>query len=245
MKRFLILIVCLTTLSLVGCKKNYSGDYPELYTVAIHSLLWNKGFSTKTDKFCDPTIEIIENDHYGRVLFQYTEKSFTSDIAFSSLVIMQFSTKEYVYYYEDFNFIAKEKVSYSDVIVEFDSKEIEKLKECNDWDKELNLDKCTKKEISNVKEKIPIEEEKLKKIYSTYDGYRSNLTYFLSGDEYGRFICYSSIFIIKDDEHIEQSVVILFQKDLSYSIFTPKSIYNYQDELKEFKTLNNWNCEGV
>ena len=64
---------------------------------------------------------------------------FTSDVAFSSMIIMQHSTESHVYYYKDINFISKEKVSHSNVKVEFDVTAVEYLKEANDWNKELNL----------------------------------------------------------------------------------------------------------
>ena len=38
-------------------------------------------------------------------------------------------------------------------------------------------------------------------------------------------------------------IVILFQEDLSYSIFAPNSMYDYQEEFKEFKKANHWNVK--
>ncbi|MBE6548604.1 MAG: hypothetical protein E7667_07015 [Ruminococcaceae bacterium] len=242
MKKFMAIIFMAFSLILVGCEYKYSGDYPQLYTVAINSLLWNHGLSTATDRFIDPTIDIIQKDQYGRILFQYTEKSFTPSVAFSSLIIMQYSTQEDVYYYEDVNFISKEKVSHSHVQVEFDLTEIESLKEINDWNKDLNLDKCISKEISRTKAKPQIDENTLKEMFEE-NGYYNDSTFLLSTDDYGRFICYSCVSTINNGVLEDQYLVILFQNDLTYAVFSPKSFYNYQEELKEFKAKNNWNCQ--
>ncbi|MDE6661571.1 MAG: hypothetical protein K2J93_07095, partial [Anaeroplasmataceae bacterium] len=68
--------------------KEYTGEHPHLYTEAINSLLWTYGHSTAADKFCNSEIEIIEEDEFGRVLFEYNEKYYIGDLVFSSLLIM-------------------------------------------------------------------------------------------------------------------------------------------------------------
>ncbi len=252
MKKFLTVTILIISLLLVSCVNpinksenvySYSGERKELYTVAISSLLWNKGVSSQADRVCDPDIKIIDEDGYGRILFEYTERSFTSDVAFSSMIIMQHSTESHVYYYEDINFISKEKVSHSNVKVEFDVTAVEYLKEANDWNKELNLEKCTVKDISNTKKQISIEKSKLKDIFSTYDGYYSNSILLLTKDDYGRAICYGWYTTLENNTTQNHYIVILFQEDLSYSIFAPNSMYDYQEEFKEFKKANHWNVK--
>lgn len=238
------MLLCVIFLTGCGGSYQYSGDHPELYTVAVNSLLWNKGVGSLSDRACDPEIEVVETDNYGRVLFMYREMPFSQNIVFSSLLIMQSTIDNYAYYYEDCNFICKDETPpYSKVTSEFDVKDIEKLKQENDWNKELNLDKCKKTEISNTKKKNPIEEKKLREIFSVYNGYYGNSTYFLTEDEYGRFICYSRVVIRDEKMDSEKFVVLLFEKDLSYTIFEPSSPYNYQEEFKQFKQAHHWNSK--
>lgn len=237
---FLIVCVLCSFFCFYGCKKQYSGEYADLYTVAINSLLWNRGMSTVTDKLCDPDIQILETDTYGRVLFKYTEKSFNQDISFSSLLILQAKNEDSVYYYEDDNFICKEKKSYNNT-VDFEAQEIENLKKVNDWNQDVKIDKCIKKEICYFKKELPIDEKKIVEIFSKeYEGYYSNLTFLLTSDDQGRFICYSYILIVKESGVEKKYVVTLFDNDLSYSIFEPLSTYKYQKELQEFKKDNSW-----
>ena len=86
----LFILLCIT-----GCKyKGYSGDYPNLYTVAINSVLWNNGHSFSADKYADSKIEIIDEDKYGRIMFTYYEKYYAgADISFSALKILIISLR--------------------------------------------------------------------------------------------------------------------------------------------------------
>ena len=242
-KKLIATLLCLL-LFLVSCNNepySYSGEHPELYSVAINSLLWNKGAASSADRLIDPTISIIERDAQGRVLFTYTETPFGSDVSFSSLIIMQYHSDKYVYYYDDVNFISKELSPYSDISATFDSRDVEILKASNDWNCKLNLDKCIKKEITTIKREVTVDEDALNEIFSEYDGYYSNSTFLLTDDGYGRFICYSRIAILEGGDCRNQYIVILFQNDLTYSILAPNSVYDYQDELKKFKEINCWN----
>ena len=74
------------------------------------------------------------------------------------------------------------------------------------------------------------------------NGYYSNKTSMLTYDEYGRFICYATIWI-ENNAASQRYLVMLFQKDLTFSILEPQSIFSYQEELAEFKRANNWHCE--
>lgn len=218
--------------------KEYTGEHPHLYTEAIHSLLWTYGHSTASDKFCNSEIEVIEEDEFGRVLFEYNEKFYTGDLFFSSLLIMQAKDENYVYYYEDYNFICEEREFMSKA--EFYSDDIDKLKEQNDWNKDLDLTKCIKKELQTKKKELKelsLNEKKLDEIFSEAEGYRGNKTVLLTEDGHGNFICYTYL-SFKDKE--SEYGVIIFKEDLTYFYFQPNSFYNYQLDLKQFKDLMGW-----
>lgn len=112
MKKIIVFILSMLMLVLFnGCKfRGYFGEYTNLYTVATNSILWNNGHSFGADKEIDPKIEVIEQDRYGRMLFAYYEAYYfacysdETTLSFSTLLIMQHSSKEYVYYYEDYNY---------------------------------------------------------------------------------------------------------------------------------------------
>lgn len=112
------LLLVLTLLILTGCYSGYSGEHIDLYTVAINSLLWTNGWSMGYEARIDSEITILEQDSYGRVLFEYSESLFASGVSFSSIVVMQNCSDNFVYYYEDINFVSKEKEAYD--TVEFD-----------------------------------------------------------------------------------------------------------------------------
>ena len=70
--KLILLVSCI--LSLASCyirKYEYLGDYPELYSVAVNSLLGAEGFQSAGiigREGLEPAISILERDNYGRVL---------------------------------------------------------------------------------------------------------------------------------------------------------------------------------
>ena len=72
----------------------YSGNYPELWSIAQAAIPSATGF-TEDGFGGQPGIEIIETDRHGRVMFRYIEGGFPS-----FLVIMQKSDDNYAYFYE-------------------------------------------------------------------------------------------------------------------------------------------------
>lgn len=113
----------------------------------------------------------------------------------------------------------------------------------NDWEQEINPHKCIKKQICNQKKQVPIGKKGLEKFFSDqYQDYSSHSTFYLTEDDFGRFICYSMVcFYDETNGYTWKYDVILFNPDSTYSIFTPTDYYNYQDELKQFKDQNCWN----
>ena len=103
--RCLILMISVVVLS--GCflerrePAEYIGEYPELFTVAINSLLGVRGYSLSGGH--QPTITILEEDDYGRVLFEYREGGFS----YPSRLIMQKAENGYAYFYPYYNFILR------------------------------------------------------------------------------------------------------------------------------------------
>jgi len=243
----IVLAVIMALILMTGCRKypsydtSFMGGYSDLCSMAVNSLIGTKGYMGGEVPM-PANIKIIEEDDYGRKLFIYYEGNEYS------LLISQKSDEEYVYFYPDYNFIITLN-SVSDIGLQitdetiFAPEEIEKLKEYNDWDKKIDMEKCIKVEIVDEKGKGPIEFEVVEPIYyellgdDSYDAkYR---TIFLATDDYGRSIYefygtggYGMIALIRPDgTYDEAKGVMKLMRDE----------YNYQDKLKRFKELNDWN----
>ena len=231
--------------------KAYSGEHPELYSVAINSLLGAKGYAVSEIRFSS-TAKIVEEDEYGRQLFFYFENKSVSTY---SLLISQKSDDEYVYFYPDYNFISIPEGEQLDTGLlvtsekNFEPEDIEKLKRENDWNQEINLDKCVKVEIVHQKKEGPVKGKQLKDFYeqafgdAAYADYKSYTCFFIS-DEYGR-----AIYLGTGTSHADYKyVVMLFQPDGSYDdrgLMGLSDTQKYQSALREFKELNDWNVEPV
>ena len=226
--------------------KEYGGEYPELYSVAINSLLGVRGYGSSEQPF-ESIIEVIEEDNFGRTLYLYFENNPVSEY---SLIISQESDEKHACFYPDYNFVS---ISYGDNMganhiekakESFSVEEIERLKKANDWNMAINKEKCVKVEISHKKSDGPVNDETVMQLYrkalraDAYD-FLSSITFFTT-DDYNR-----SIYLGKGTWSSNRYVVMLFNPDGSYDenrcLMELSDLNNYQDELKAFKDLNDWN----
>ena len=247
MKKIISLFLSLvfTLIIFSGCKyKGYSGVNPDLFTVAINSVLWTNGYSWGADFVCDSTVEVIDKDSYGRTIFAYCEKYYKGgDITFSALIICQYSNEKEVFYYEDTNYIIKKEVTLSYKVGIFSQEEIEYLKLINDWNKEIDYNKCVKKEITKNKPEIPYKEKITNQIIKhfnlingEYDIFMDYLTSDLSNSKY---IIYGNI-----RKHGGEDIIFIGlaekDNDIKLNIMIPSNVYDYKDEFINFKQANNW-----
>lgn len=230
-----------------GCGyKGYSGKYADLYTVAINSVLWNVGNSYGADRAIDSEIEVIETDNFGRTLFTYREKYYSgANMTFSALIISQYSVDGYVYYYEDYNYLIKQQKLNIPELERFSDNDIEYLKSVNDWDKEINFEKCIRKEIVKAKQDIPygnhiISDNIINEFGLSKKQY--NLFYnFLTADDSGKFIVYGSIINFSEKDIYFVALVKTAEEDIEEIIFLePVNLYDYREELIKFKKENGW-----
>ena len=246
-----------------GCwNRNYRGDYPELFTVAMNSLLGATGLTLHMRP--DPMITIMEEDNYGRVLFLYAEGGEVNTL---SLLISQKSDDRHVYFYPHYNFISFETFEEMSFWVgpsrelrldRFHPEVIEKigeLKEVNDWNQELNLDIAVRARIVLRNEDGPVRNRRLIEAYNTTfgdDAARHPIynTVFLTTDDYGRSVYLgTSKYLREEYEDLRTSrqrhVVMFFQPDGTFDevkgVMELVDTQNYQTALREFKELNGWN----
>ncbi len=245
-KKFEIMFLGVLIFLLSSCRShNYLGEHQDLYTAAIHSILWNNGHSYSADREMDSTIEVLEQDDFGRVMFVYFEKYYSGgELSFSALIISQYSTNKHVYYYEDYNFlILKQELYRNDN--QFTKEDCEKLKFLNDWNKEPNLSKCVSKEIICDKPKIPsdsefIEDKIVEHFYLKDKGYNLFMDY-LTSDSQSNFIIYGSIILLNEEDNKYFVSYIKGEEEQTIIEFlSPSNLYEYQQELRDFKIQNGW-----
>ena len=240
----MVLVVLTGCLSHNEDKRSYTGEYPELYSVAISTLLGAEG-QIYSEVPMEASLKVIEEDNYGRKLFMY----FEANVIGYSLLISQKSDEEYVYFYPNYNFIIVWEsrgdigLRFTDEKI-FSPKAIEELKEYNDWNEEIDEGKCIKVKIVRQKEVGVVKDKQLKRFYEQAlgdDGYDyKSSTIFYATDKYGR-----SIYLGTGKYSSNRYVVMLFQPDSEYDVkkglMEIRNPQKYQDELKGFKELNGWN----
>ena len=222
---------------LISCEISipYNGPDYDLFTEAVNSLIAADGTIYKQRD--GVKLEVLEEDKYDRVMFSYSEyKSFNT----YNILIKQNCDEDYVYYYPDINFISNSDNNFS-------TEEIEKLKLENDWNLDLNYNRMIKSKISKKKISPKIDENKIfDELVEKHMGenYRYRYCGYCTSDYYGRMLYTFCVVDLSTHEYFDY--LIILEKDLTYtdkSFMKCVEYYNYQEELKEFKVLNNWNCE--
>ena len=146
-----IYVFILTAVSCPDRYFEYSGDYPDLYTVAISSIL-HLGGADYLNR--EPFIRKLYEDEFGRVLFSYCEGGFSLNTGegerwLTLHLISQKTDGEYVYFYEHINFVFiyqthlnQTPVNLTPEEIYFNLRSIERLKYENNWGQRLS---CTSK----------------------------------------------------------------------------------------------------
>ena len=143
-KKILMLLLCISllTISLSSCITGYILEHrwnkeQKLRMCASYTIPIEMPFDLKRTDWWKA--EIVEEDSYGRILanlhlYGTPDHPTPMEIIF----ICQKITFAYVYYYEDIHYL----------ISDYTAEDILRLKETNDWGKELNESKMSRREIS-------------------------------------------------------------------------------------------------
>ena len=244
-----LLLVILSSCSLDCAYKEYSGEYTDLYTVAVNSVLWVNGYSWGADFKRAPQIEKIDEDNYGRVMFFYQERNYKgSEIWFSALVVCQASNDSEVFYYENEGYIIKGRTSIARNTAEvFNAEDIEYLKSINDWNTELDYAKSVKKAIIKNKPSIPNEKEIEKRVMDEFNLNDEKCSVFMdyltNNSDDSKFLIYGYI-RMKTSGSDDIAFVGLAEKEndsiVKLNVFVPSDVYDYKAEFMAFKQANNW-----
>lgn len=169
-----IVLYLVFTMFLVGCQdfEGYTGDYPELFSVAINSVPNAEGSLLGGEITHQPILCLIEEDEYSRKMFVYSEIRGLNDPygnydnRLIYLLICQNSDDKYARYYKDINIVATTisdfptRVKYGgsgqtsgikEPLKDFSEEMISKLKKDNDWNEELRLENCIEVKIVRKK----------------------------------------------------------------------------------------------
>ena len=240
-KIIVVLSICL--LFLTGCHdtNRYYGKYPEYFSIAASSLLGISGSEFDT-------VEVLEQDMQGRILFSFSSPGISmqrgKDSGLYSVMICQKTDDTYSYFYPDYHFVVRNKDE------EITEGEINSLKERNDWNREIDNSKmvhvkftCKKDNIGGITGedrdetkifdgKVDDEKEQVQMIRLGIDGKKRSLylaSILIHGEK--SYICERSYLVILNADYTYDSRICLQEVE---------DIWNYQDQLKAFKELNDW-----
>ncbi len=249
MKKTKILCILLLCSYLTSCSlfnnigPTYKGDYPDLYTAAVSSILWCQGHSWGADFTMPSKIELIETDKYGRTLFTYYEsKSLIYEKECLALLISQKTENDYVYFYEDVNHFTVEDNGFSLRKYIFSEEQINRLKERNDWNKEINLDKCVKAAVRNSKPDVMIDEQTVRSYIDIPDDIDGSETIYqceVLRERNDEQIFYGEISILgADGKGTTYFFGYISENDIKLVIVDDPS--NCENEFIEFKKTIGW-----
>jgi len=246
-KRVLIVVLIFTML-LTSCRffepVRYTGDYPELFSVAIGSALGMTGYEREGGRHVAAGVVPIEEDRFGRVLFRYSEEAIFREVDHDSgrvigrrvvvYIVAQIADGDYVYFYPHYNFIIRGESgvrvfeSYFEDIPRVSNEDLTALKEANSWNQEMSDDSAFDRvRIVRRKEDGPAS--------------RDDRMVYLRSDRYGR-----SVYAISTDSaHFVYFIQPDHSLDMEAGIIEIRDLFSYQTELRLFMEANGWNAPWV
>jgi len=256
MKKLLALVlVVLMILSLTGCiSANDSSRH--LHVVAHHSLLgvW--------DDRWEETV-ILEEDDFGRVMFAFAGSTAMSDRSGSSfnilaVLIMQRTTGRHAYFYDGVNVILHEigglppPIASRFVTRYFSEEQLEQLKEENDWNRALDEDRFFRVRVSyRCKTHYMTDvsrQTKRESLEAVSEGFHSGNSVPLTADRNGNvlYVMRGRSFDWEERKYsVTQSFLFMFNSDGNLieetGVMELTDLWNYREQLREFKEANGWN----
>lgn len=250
------LVIVLVLIGLSACTPTQYG-WSVTYDAEGRLLILNTVLFSTSDNFNFGYQWDYETDEFGRDITIWNIEYNLQECLI--MLVIQRIEDDAIYFYDNVNFIIKpiEAKKYymfcsqEDYEEFFTEGEIAKLKLNNDWGKEINNDKLTKLHYSsggNVylfhQNQAPISNKKFtEEIGNMIEGDYSY--YYCSTDTNGKTLWYIDNFEYINGEAIQENYVALFEEDGELfnqaSIMKIKDIWNYSEQLAEFKERNGWN----
>ena len=174
---------------------------------------------------------ILEQDEYGRILYEYTTASVISGESETAIVICQKIDPDYVYFYEDICYDVSDNVN----------QDTSTLKAANDWNKSLNNSKMSRRKNSvsldlvierdsllnyrtvrsSTCEAFGIVEDQIKELCIMDEDYNGNELYFLRVSQ-------------------NQSYFLLINSNYEIALLEIDSIQSAYSNITAFKKDNGW-----
>jgi hypothetical protein len=242
--RLLSVFVC-AVLLLSSCYQMhgvYSSGRSDLYAVACYSV----PFITGDPNF--DSVKVVEKDKYGRILYEYTSDTdalyeYNSNYL-HALLIRQKSDKKITFYYDNYSFI----ISTGDN--SFSDSDIQRLKELNDWNRELASEKMSKvmNSFGPYGDLMFFEPEKAEDVVRSYLDLKTTPSFFsdiIAMDADNRiFYVLREYFKSTNNYVFGKTYFVICDKEFNIesenSIMVVDDIINCQQAMQLFKERNNW-----
>ena len=229
MKRLiLVLLLCLTIVLFASCSER-----SEFFDLAICGSYAVPGMYCDNLKGNSVSCTVIERDSYGRILFEYKTKSRITMQEEKAYVICQKYDSDYVYFYED------EGYSFAN---DYDN-DIMNLKENNDWNKQFNEAKMSRRSNKTtfdlqIAEGTNLELSEIMELCARklqVDSSEIELCGFVDRDSSGK-----ELLLISKSNNQSQMYFALFNIDNTVAILEISNHTVSKSQLAKFKCENNW-----
>lgn len=235
-RRYGFLLALLLIVFLSGCL--YDMRYSDLYQQVSSNVLCTNGVYDGQSI----EIDVLEEDSYGRQLFQYSMHVVATSQydRICVVAIRQKATLRDVYFYEDAGFLVAEDFS------AIDQRAVAELKLRNDWENPLQQEKMSKRRIDAPRHFLDGVLAAFRQAVPTAAGASISGNY-VDADGKGRILYYFYVYQ-KDEEEgqriEERSYIAIFNEDGTYDPNTwlaeLEDIYAYQEQLHALKLANGW-----
>ena len=250
----IVFIVCVFVFTSCFRVRGHSGEFPDLFTVAVSSLV-TESFINDIETEFECEVFKIEEDDYGRVLFSYRDKDY--NFIKNNVLISQYTESGRVYFYQNFNFICS-RLSNEDYysgnyrnnpLIWVSEEDLNNLKKWNDWNKPINNEKCVSALVRNIfddKEynEVPIEvENRINGIQSSYvvsrDNYDNKLIFVETNEN--DYVCIVS----KTGRILNENFYVEYANNNTGFYLPFEANYEYQIQLKWLRDNNFWNIKSI
>ena len=235
-RRYGFLLALLLIVFLSGCL--YDMRYSDLYQQVSSNVLCTNGVYDGQSI----EIDVLEEDSYGRQLFQYSMYvAATSQYERICVVaIRQKATLRDVYFYEDAGFLVAEDFS------AIDQRAVAELNLRNDWENPLQQEKMSKRRIDAPRHFLDDASAIFREAVSIQAGASISGNY-VDADGKGRILYYFYVYQKSEEggrQAEERSYIAIFNEDGTYDPNTwlaeLEDIYAYQEQLHALKLANGW-----
>ncbi len=224
---FLGMLLCSSIFLLTSCNVK-----SEFYDLAICGSYAVPGMYCDDLKGNSVSCDVIEKDLYGRILFKYETNSIITSQNEIAYVICQKYDSDYVYFYEDECYLFAK---------DFEKDSIE-LKEKNDWNKQLDESKMSRREnkltfdlqIANSQNLSLSEIEEICASKFQVDSSDIELQGFVDCDSSGKEL------LLISNSNSEPKMYFVLINNYNTAVLEATDQMVNQSQLAEFKRENSW-----